>query len=51
MIKEVFQQNKNNNDVEKMYNTIKLLINRKQKTQFLTPGESFTISNKHWFLI
>ena len=34
-----------------MYDKMKMLIKNKTKSQFLTPGESFIISNKHWFEI
>ena len=44
MIKEIFH-NKENKNSEKMYDKIKLLVQNKNQTTFLIPGESHIIPN------
>ena len=45
MIKQIFRDNKGEADTKEMYNKITTLADIKEITDFITPGESFIISN------
>ena len=45
MVENIFRDNKGENDTKEMYSNITALTDIKQLTEFITPGESFIISN------
>ena len=45
MVKEVFQNSKQQENTKELYNKLALLTNTNKLTDFLNPGESFIISN------
>ena len=46
MVKQTFQDSKGENNTKNMYEKITALAEVKQITEFITPGESFIISNE-----
>ena len=46
MVRQVFQNEKGESDTKEMYARITALAEVKQITDFITPGESFIISNE-----